>query len=112
MQYKQKIVSEFVKKDEKYCQKSIKSNIIDSESQKRSFYMNDSLRHDVAVYMYAFIGNTRYRNEDYHDSLVKKYGRKAVRDMIADISKNGKFSDALNNVSNNSKEVESKNAAA
>ena len=54
-----------------------------------------TLKKEVAKYLYSFFGNACYHNEDYFASLVKKYGKKAVHDMMKYVKENGGMSNAL-----------------
>jgi hypothetical protein len=57
--------------------------------------MDETLKHDVAKYLYPFIGNTCYHNDYYHDSLIKKYGKKVLNEAMKEEVENGKISDAF-----------------
>ena len=57
--------------------------------------MDELLRHEVARYIYPFIGNGCYHNELYYNNLVKKYEKKVVFDAMQWESVNGNISDAF-----------------
>ena len=57
--------------------------------------MDETLKRDVAKYLYPFIGNTCYHNDYYYDSLIKKYGKKVLNEAMKEEVENGKISDAF-----------------
>ena len=57
--------------------------------------MDETLKRDIAKYLYPFIGNTCYYNDYYYDNLIKKYGKKVLNEAIKEEVKNRKISDAF-----------------
>ena len=57
--------------------------------------MDETLRKEVAKYLFAFLGNGFYHDEKYLNSLIKKYGKKTILEAIKEISENGNISDAF-----------------
>lgn len=59
--------------------------------------MDPILKHEVALYLFPFYANTRYKNKNYYNILLKKYGKKVLAEAIAEECKNGKITDAFSN---------------
>ena len=57
--------------------------------------MDERLKHDLILYLFAFLGNTHYHDKNYLISLYKKYGKKVVNKAMKKVRKNGKISDAF-----------------
>lgn len=57
--------------------------------------MDDTLKREIAKYLFPYIGNGCYRNEYYYDALVKKYSKKIIYDALQEESKYGTISDAF-----------------
>ena len=57
--------------------------------------VNDVLRYEIAKFIFPFIGNGSYNNDEYYRALVKKYGKKTVAKAIKQECENGSIIDAL-----------------
>lgn len=57
--------------------------------------MDPILQHEVALYIFPFYANMCYRNKNYYNTLLKKYGKKILTEAIIEERKNGKITDAF-----------------
>lgn len=57
--------------------------------------MDETLKKEVAKYLFAFLSNGVYHDEKYLSSLMKKYGKKTILEAIKEISENGNISNAF-----------------
>lgn len=57
--------------------------------------MGENLKQDVAKYIYPFLSNNLYNNEDYYNDLVKLYGKSVVNKTIKEEVENGTMSNAF-----------------
>jgi hypothetical protein len=57
--------------------------------------MNETLRLEVAQYLFPFYSNLAYNNRYYYNFLIKKYGKKEVKKAIKKIQEKNCITDAF-----------------